>query len=295
MSGIRRGHDAIIVVTPVRFLLARKRVWHDRLGGLRSRDSRCMSLRFLLTAVLLTTALTCAALAVESPSDLIAKGDTFDQKFQAEEALEYYLPAEKIEPRNVRVLLCIARQYRHLLTDASTREEKLRLGGMALGYAERAVALAPRNAEAQLSVAISYGKMLPFMATKDQIEASYHIKDSVDRALELDPNNDLAWHVLGRWHRTLSDVNLVKRRVAAIIYGKLPQTTSEEAVKCFEKAIEINPGRLMHYVELGRAYAQMGKPEEARRLIEKGLAMPNLEKDDPETKRRGKETLAKLR
>lgn len=253
-----------------------------------------MSLRLFLMAFLSTVALTSVAIGAESPNDLIAKGDNFDERFQAVEALQYYLPAEKLQPTNVRVLVCIARQYRYLLADATTREEKLRLGGIALGYAHRAAALAPRNAEAQLSIAISYGKMLPFMATKDQLEASHHIKDCVDRAIELDPDNDLAWHVLGRWHRTLSDVNLVKRKIASIIYGKLPQTTTEEAVKCFERAIEINPGRLMHYVELGRAYAQMGKPDEARRLIEKGLTMPNLEKDDPETKRRGRETLAKL-
>ena len=71
------------------------------------------------------------------------------------------------------------------------------------------------------------------------------------------------------------------------LYGKLPQTTTEEALKCFEKAIEINPNRLMHYVELGRAYAQIGRTAEARRFIEKGLAIPNVEKDDPETKHRG--------
>jgi hypothetical protein len=31
-------------------------------------------------------------------------------------------------------------------------------------------------------------------------------------------------------------------------------------VLCFQKAIEINPNRLMHYIELGQTYAQMGKP-----------------------------------
>jgi Flp pilus assembly protein TadD len=88
---------------------------------------------------------------------------------------------------------------------------------------------------------------------------------------------------------------MLKRTLGSLIYGTLPQTTTEEAVKCFEKAIEINPNRLMHYVELGRAYAQMGQTVEARLFIEKGLAMPNVEKDDPETTRRGRETLANLR
>jgi tetratricopeptide (TPR) repeat protein len=254
-----------------------------------------MSLPFNAFSATAAFLVICAMVRAESPNDLITKGDAFDIRFQAAEALQFYLPAEKLQPTNVRVLVRIARQYRHLMTDATTPDEKLRLGGIALDYAQRAAALAPNDSEAQLSIAISYAKMLPLMGTKDQIEASRHIKRTADKALKLDPRNDLAWHVLGRWHRVLSDVNTLKRRLASLVYGKLPQTTTEEAVKCFEKAIEINPNRLMHYVELGRAYAQMGRTADARRFIEKGLAMPNVEKDDPETKRRGRETLANLR
>ncbi len=254
-----------------------------------------MSLPFTAFSATAAFLVICATVRAESPNDLITKGDAFDIRFQAAEALQFYLPAEKLQPTNVRVLVRIARQYRHLMTDATTRDEKLRLGGIALDYAQRAAALAPNDSEAQLSIAISYGKMLPLMGTKDQTEASRHIKRTADKAIKLDARNDLAWHVLGRWHRVLSDVNTLKRGLASLIYGKLPQTTTEEAVKCFEKAIEINPNRLMHYVELGRAYAQMGRTADARRFIEKGLAMPNVEKDDPETKRRGRETLANLR
>jgi tetratricopeptide (TPR) repeat protein len=258
--------------------------------------SGAMSLPFSVNAFSATAAflMICATVRAESPNDLMTKGDAFDVRLQAAEALQSYLPVEKLQPKNVRLLVRIARQYRHLMADATTREDKLRLGGIALEYAQRAAALAPSDAEAQLSIAISYGKMLPLMGTKEQIEASRQIKETADKAIKLDPRNDLAWHVLGRWHRVLSDVNTLKRALGSLLYGKLPQTTTEEAVKCFEKAIEINPNRLMHYVELGRAYAQMGRTAEARRFIEKGLAMPNVEKDDPETKRRGQETLAKL-
>jgi tetratricopeptide (TPR) repeat protein len=256
-----------------------------------------MSLRCIVKVFssIVALAVICAALRAESPNDLVTKGDAFDVRLEAAEALQFYLPAEELQPKNVRLLVRIARQYRHLMADATTRDEKLRLGSIALGYAQRAAALAPNDSEAQLSIAISYGKMLPLMGTKEQIEASRHIKDTADKAIKLDPRSDLAWHVLGRWHRVLSDVNLLKRGLASLIYGKLPQTRTEEAVKCFEKAIEINPARLMHYIELGRAYAQMGRTTEARRFIEKGLAMPNVEKDDPETKRRGRETLGNLR
>jgi hypothetical protein len=54
--------------------------------------------------------------------------------------------------------------------------------------------------------------------------------------------------------------------------------------------MQLNPNRLMHYIALGEVYVEMGKKEEGCRLIEKGLAMQNTEK---ETKHEGKEILAK--
>ena len=248
-----------------------------------------------------TFRLLCAALSLsgfaaraEDADALIAKGDQFDKRLQAKEALEEYLPANKLEPNNVHVLVCIARQYRHLMSDTSSKKEKLRLGKISLEFAGRAATLAPKNAEAQLSPAISYGKMLPHMGSKDQVKASPRIKVAVDRALRLDPSNDLAWHILGRWNRVLADINVVKRVLAKALYGDLPVTTNEAAEKCLLKAIALNPNRVIHYIELGRIYAQMGRKEEARKYINKGLAMPNKDKDDLEMKQIGRETLQKL-
>lgn len=246
---------------------------------------------FFIGAALL---LTCVAGRAQSANALMDKGDVFDLKFQADEALKYYLPAEKLDPANVRLLLRIARQYRHLMTDATLREDKLRLGGLSLDYAHRAAALAPNDSEAQLSPAITYGKMAIFLGTKEQVAASALIKAAADRAIQLNPRNDLAWYVLGRWHQVLADVSMLKRMLGQLLYGKLPTSTNEEAATCFETAIAINPLRLRNYIELGRTYAQMGRIADARRFIQKGLAMPNLEKDDPELKLRGRETLANL-
>jgi tetratricopeptide (TPR) repeat protein len=252
----------------------------------------------LLRAFRLLGAVLClsgGAAWAEDADDLIAKGDQFDKKFQAKEALEEYLPANKLEPDNVHLLVCIARQYRHLMSDTTSKKEKLRLGNVSLEFADRAATLAPKNPEAQLSPAISYGKMLPYMGSKDQVNASPRIKAAVDRTLQLDPTNDIAWHILGRWNRVLANVSVLKRVLAKALYGDLPVTTNEAAEKCLLKAIEINPNRLMHYIELGRLYAQMGRNEEARKLIQKGLAMPNKDHDDPEMKEIGQEALGKLK
>lgn len=227
--------------------------------------------------------------------DLLLKGDAFDKIFKPAEALRFYLPAEKLEPGNVRALVRIARQYRHMMTDATQRERKLILGTVALSYSQRAAALGPNDSDAQIAIGITCGKMLPLQGTKEQVAASALIKASADSALRIDPRNDTAWHILGRWHRAVADVGGVKRAMGSLIYGKLPTSTYAAAAACFEKAVTINPSRLMHHIELGRTYAQMGKKDDARRYITKGLAMPDVEKDDAETKRHGREDLAKLR
>jgi len=233
--------------------------------------------------------------AAESIDALVARGKVFERKFQANDALPLYLEAEKMEPKDPDLLVRIARQYRYLMTDAADTKEKLRLGHIALDYSTRAAACGPHDCDAQLAPAITLGKMLPFLPTKEQISASPRIKESVAKALAIDPRSDTAWHVLGRWNRVLAEINSAKRFVAGLIFGQLPKGSIEEAEHDMKKAIALNPDRLMHYIELGRIYAQMGRKEEARQSINKGLAMPDTEKDDPETKQRGRDTLAKLR
>jgi tetratricopeptide (TPR) repeat protein len=235
-----------------------------------------------------------AVLRAESAGDLVEQARVLDRKLNASTALALYLRAESLEPKNVDILLGIARQYRHLMADATTPPEKLRLGWLALTAAKRAAAIAPDNSEAQASVALSYGKLVPLESSKDQVETSRRIKAAAERALQLDRGNDIAWHVLGRWHEGYAELSSVRRTIGELLYGKLPTSTHDEAAKCFRKAIAANPRRLIHYIELGRVYAKMGRDAEARQFIEQGLAMPNVDKEDPAEKQLGRETLKTL-
>ena len=234
------------------------------------------------------------ASSAQTAAEFIAKGDANELTFDAGEALKSYLSAEILEPKNVRLLVSIARQYRHLMARAPNAREKLRLGGIALGYGLKSAALGPDDSDAQLSPAITYGKLLPFQNQQAQVDAAPRIKTAVDKALRLNPRNDSAWHVLGRWHQSLANIGSVKRSIGGKLYGDLPAGSNEESVKCFHRAIAINPKRLRHYVELGRTYAQMGYYENARKYLTKGLSMPNTENDDPEVKILGREALALL-
>ena len=227
-------------------------------------------------------------------AELVKQGDVADAKFKPEAALESYLPAEKLNPNDASLLVKIARQYAYRMADLSSKAEQLKSGRTALAYSERAVKLAPKDSDPHLAVAICLGKLSPLLGNKEAIEASHKIKTEAETAAKLNPRDDFAWHLLGRWNQELAQIGGVTRAIAMVVYGSLPRASYDESVKCFQKAIALNPKRLIHYVELGRTYALMGRKEEAKKFIEQGLAMSNRDRDDPETKGRGRKTLKEL-
>ena len=91
------------------------------------RPSSVTHFRFALIPLLFSTALACfvssTSFAGEACESLIKKGDVHYARLQPTEALKYYLPAEQLEPNNVPLLVRIARQYRHLHSECSRKEE----------------------------------------------------------------------------------------------------------------------------------------------------------------------------
>lgn len=247
---------------------------------------------FVLATVLL---LSCAMSWSQSAGELMRKGDISDARFEGGAALQSYLPAEKLEPNNVALLVHISRAYRYLMSDTAKTSEKLRVGAIAVTYAERAAALEPQDADAQLAVAISYGKLQPLVSSGEKVRTARTIKSQAEKALRLDPRNDLAWHVLGRWNMGYAELTGLKRKLAELSYGTLPAPTYADAARCFERAIALKPERVINYIELGQVYSEMGRTADARRVLSKGLGLKQTDKDDPEMKQRGREILATLR
>ncbi|MGC1481148.1 MAG: hypothetical protein WA771_11630 [Chthoniobacterales bacterium] len=231
----------------------------------------------------------------QSTADLIREGNVYDQRFQADKALSLYQQAERGDPGSADLQIRIARQYRHLMTDAGSKSEKIELGKKAVHHSQRAAQLAPNDPNAQVDLAITYGKMSPLLSGGERVAASREIRRSVDRTLAIDSRNDTAWHILGRWQTGMAEITGLKRSLAEVAYGDLPDSSLAEAARSLERARLLNESRLMHPIELGIVYLKLDRTDEGRKLIEKGLSMPNREKDDPAKKSAGREALSALR
>ncbi len=244
---------------------------------------------------LLSLLIALPAIAVaESAASLIAEGDKLDSQQKTLPALKVYLEAEKVDSNNADLLIKIAKQYGESMTDISDIDAKRKAGETALDYSKRAAKLAPKMSDAHLAVAICYGRLADLVSVRTRVEYSRLILSSTQKAIELDPQNDYAWHMMGRWNQAVATMGSLTKGIVSVVYGGLPNASLEKSRECFEKAIKIKDDRVSHHIELGRTLAFLGKKDEARKQIETGLGMPSKERDDPETKGRGRVTLKTL-
>lgn len=256
-------------------------------------NSLCSFARLLLVSGF-SLLLNAAAFAATPAEQAEARGDAFDTQLRTKEALVAYLEAEKLGMKDAEIYRKIAREYALAIADTESKVEQRELGLKAVEYAQKAVATNPRDAQAHLALAICYGRVAPLLDNKTKIANSKLVKEHVEKSIALDPTADYAYHVLGAWHYELAGLSPLLRAVAQLIYGTIPSASFETAVKNFKKAIELAPQRVAHHVELGRTYAALGQKDLARTSINKGLALPSREKDDEDTKTRGRAALAKL-
>jgi len=163
----------------------------------------------------------------------------------------------------------------------------------AVETAEQAVKADAKNAQAHLSLSIACGKMTDFVDNSTKMALSKRIRDEAQRTIALDPKEDLAYHILGRWNFGIATLNPVLRFAARMTYGALPPASLEEAARDLEQAASLAPRRIMHHQQLALVYKAMGQPEKAAQQWKLVLALPVVESDDAAAKKQARAALGK--
>jgi tetratricopeptide (TPR) repeat protein len=207
-----------------------------------------------------------------------------------------YSQALTVAPGHFGALHRLARVESMLAEDASG-EDGRRLVAAAVEHAREAVKIAPDSAAGHLELAVALGRQALKEGPKTQLSLSREIKSEVDRALALDPGLGRGWHVLALWNRKLASLNLFERTVAHTVLGGVPRGASmENAVADLQKAVELEPTYVNHRLELGRTFLQLKRRDEARRELERAIALPPTGNPlDPKYQAEARELLARAR
>lgn len=224
--------------------------------------------------------------------ELINKIDQFDDAKNFQSALELMKKNEGNYTDDADFLWRMARGY-FAIGDQHQDDEQIQKDNYYPGLekAKLALELNPNIAGPHQYYAILIGKVGELEGTKQKIINSYEVKEHCLKAIELDPENDSNYHVMGRWNYTLSDLSWVEKKVAEMIYSKLPDASFEEAVGFFQKAHDINPTDLRHILWLGKSLNEIGKKEEAKVLWEEGLTIEAKTDSDKSIKEQIKKAL----
>ena len=207
-------------------------------------------------------------------ADRIAAGNAALQRLDLEAGIAAYRRALEAAPDSYEALWRLARALTDKATLSRQPGEQKRLCVEAEKIARKASNLEPSASKGHAYLAVAVGKLALFEGGRRKVELSKEVKAEAEKALQLDPNEDVALHVLAIWNREMVELGWLLRSFAQLLYGKLPPASLEVALADLRRASELEPDVIPHHVELGNTLASARRWAEAKTELEKGLALP---------------------
>lgn len=233
----------------------------------------------------------------QSVTGEIAAGDSLHATLEPVAALARYEAAIALDSTNADALGKASRTSVDIgeqEPDAAKRKALYRKG---VDYARRAIASAPNEAEPHFHLARALGMLALSVGVRERVRFANEIHAEGNEALRLDPNHPGAMHVLGVWNAEVMRLSGIERFFAKNVLGGrvFNQASWDKAVSYMERAVEVDPDRLTHRLDLARIYADLKQRDKARTLLEGVIAGQVRDFNDPLYKKQAEAELKKLK
>jgi tetratricopeptide (TPR) repeat protein len=260
-------------------------------------NGHLITLRHAVIGLLLI--LPAAPLAAQNAADHVGLGNAAMQVHDLRTALAHYEAALALDSTgyeaNWRAAIALLDEGEQI-PDSVKSPERDSLYARAERVARRAVAADSLGADGHFALAAAVGRASLTMGKKERIRRAREIRDEAQRAIDLNPRHDGAYHILGRWNAEIMRLSglsrfFAKRLLGAGIFG---EASWEGAVSNMERAVALDPGRLYHRLELAEIYVDRKRYDDARSELAQLAALPNREIMDSVYRRQGAELAKKI-
>ena len=228
-----------------------------------------------------------------SPTALTEKADSVRDAKQFDEERAILLGAYRSYPDNVYVLWRLTRSSVEAGELADSRDEKRRHFFEAMQYGKQAIRADSTHHLGYIWLAIAEAAVASIEGVKAKVRLSWSIRQHAEKAIELNPEFDSGYHILARWHHEVAGIGGVKRALAKVFVGELPEASYDEAIRLYRKAIQIND-LISHRLALVRSLAASGRTAEARQELEMIIGRPSEKRLDDKYREQAREMLAEL-
>ena len=229
----------------------------------------------------------------------IAEGDAANVAMNAPAALHHYKAAIAIDSNDYAALWKASREAVSLGEFDTSKTQQKAYYTEGEEYAKRATKVNPAGTDGWFVLARAIGRTSLTLGKKERVHYAGVIRTDALESLKLDSTNAGSLHVMGRWNAEIMRLSGMSRFFAkTFLGGKVFDAASwDSAVFYMTKAVKIEPGRLVHHLDLGEIY--MDRNHEG----DKALAKEQLtlvvegkptEYNDPFYKKQAQDLLAKL-
>ena len=225
-----------------------------------------MKLKYLL---FLSLVIVLSASKMEQQSDAIANGDKYFGLMRYRDAISWYnLDSSKAEAqwKIAKANICYGD-----VAPAVEKEQYFRAGEKT---ASRCIALEPLNSNGYTWRAAALGNIAMFEGSTARVKMCNSIKADALKAIQLNPNDDIAYSILGSLYREIGNISWVEKKLAITFIGKIPDGGYVESEQSFNKAIAIDAHLMRHWYELGLLYTYWGKDEQAVVAFQRAKTCP---------------------
>ena len=243
----------------------------------------------------LSASLIASPLFAQSAAEHIVMGDRDHAAMNAASALRHYQEAIRVDPNNAEALWRASREAIDLGEfDDKSRDSLYRLGEQ---FGRRAVQANPQSSMAHFALAKSIGRRALSLGARDRVKFAGEVRKEALEAIRLDSANAGALHVMGMWHANVMRLSGVSRFLAKnLLGGKVfDEANWKDAVAYLERAVALEPDRVVHRLNLGGIYADSGNKAKARETWQAALGLKAIESNDKHYQRQADESLKALR
>ncbi len=221
----------------------------------------------------------------QTKEELYAQGMKHKAEFNYKEGLAVFQKLVQLDSSNAEYLANASYFYSRYGRQQATEAEQMKYYKTGVQLARKAIKADEKNAEGHYAHALALGRINENAGSKQKIANAKMIKLEAERAIQLNSKHAGAYHILGRWHRTVASFSAIERTMINAFFGGVPPGgTFADAVANFQKAIVLEPKYMLHQFELAQTYYDMGKKTEARLWAQKALECPLRTEDDKKTK-----------
>ena len=203
------------------------------------------------------------------------KGDQEFAGFRYAAAEALYVTALATSADSVEVLWKLAR-VNVCMADVAQQDQKLDLYRRAEGFADRCVKADSIRSEGHTWRAAALGNIAVFEGGKEKVQLCNVIKTELDESIRLNPDDDIAYSILGSFYMALGNVSWIERQLASVFLGSLPEGGYIDAERALKKAIALSPQVIRHHAELGDLYVLEHRTQEALAEFQQVVSLPVL-------------------